>query len=418
MLPPPESRRLTRELLIVIAVGLLVHGAHAFLYSHAPGGDELRYLQCARYITEGRLTPADNPDYVNGPGYPALLSLFVGWDGPRYLSVRLLHACLTTGAALMLFLTTAHYAGRRWALAGALFLLLHPNTMRITPQLLTEPLTLMCITTFAWSFCKAMRSEKWIPAALLSTVALTWLILTRVMFGHVTVTMLIFGGAAFVLWKRQRRVLGRTVAMAAAALLLCVPYLADTHEKTGKIYCWSTNSGELLYWFTSTNPGECGNWFDYNDAMTNPDLAPHHREFFERVTRLPALQRDAAFMEAAKEHIKANPKGVLVNWVCNVVRLCFNTPRSFKAEELKTLVITAFNGPLLVMILVAFVLAWRNPQVLPMEVGLLWAFAAIYFGGSTLAASLARYFLVITPLLWVATATVLSRTMVIRLGPK
>jgi hypothetical protein len=79
-------------------------------------------------------------------------------------------------------------------------------------------------------------------------------------------------------------------------------------------------------------------------------------------------------------------------------------------------VITAFNGPLLIMVLLAFVLAWRAPQVLPMELAILWAFAAIYFGGSTLASSLARYFLVITPLLWVAVATVLSRTMSIRLG--
>jgi 4-amino-4-deoxy-L-arabinose transferase-like glycosyltransferase len=416
MFPPPESRVFARDILIVLVVGLLVYGAQAFLYPHPLVGDELRYLQCARYITEGRLTPAENPDYVNGPGYPAVLTLFLNWDGPRYLGVRLLHACLTTGAALMLFLTTAHYAGRRWALAGALFLLLHPNTMRITPQLLTEPLTLMCICTFIWSFCKALRSEKWLRWALLSVVALAWAILTRVMFGHVTVAILIFAGAAFLFWKRQRQPLGRTVAVAAAALLLCVPYLADTHEKTGKLYCWSTNSGELLYWMTSTNPGERGNWFDYKDAMTHRDLAANHREFFQRVTALPALQRDAAFMEAAKEHIKADPKGVCFNWVCNVVRLCFNTPRSFKPEELKTLVITAFNGPLIIMVVLAFVLAWRNPGALPMEVAILWAFAAIYFGGSTLASSLARYFLVITPLLWVAAATVLSRTMSIRLG--
>jgi hypothetical protein len=62
------------------------------------------------------------------------------------------------------------------------------------------------------------------------------------------------------------------------------------------------------------------------------------------------------------------------------------------------------------------VLAWRNPGALPVEVGLLWAFAAIYFGGSTLASSLARYFLPITPLLWLAVATVLSRTVSIRFG--
>lgn len=410
-------RRLPWELLIVM-IGLLVHGAQAFLYPHAPVGDELRYLQCARYITEGYLTPTDNPDYVNGPGYPAVLALFVHWDGPRYLCVRLLHAGLITGAALLLFLTVAYHAGRRWALAGALFLLLHPNTMRITPQLLTEPLTLLCMCAFMWSFCRAQRAEKWVPWALLCAFALAWLILTRVMFGHVTVAMLVFGSVGWLFWKGLRKPLTRLLAVLITALIFCLPYLADTREKTGKLYAWSTNSGEVLYWLTSTNPGECGNWFDYHDAMTHRDLAPHHREFFERITKLPALQRDAAFMEAAKENIKANPKGVLQNWVCNVVRLCFNTPRSHKPEELKTAVIIAFNGPLLLMVLLSLWLVWKNPSSLPPEVWMIWIFAGIYFGGSTLASSLARYFLVIIPPLWVAVATVLKRNLSIRLGLK
>ena len=355
---------------------------------------------------------------MNGPGYPAVVALFLKWDGPRYLCLRLLHACLITSAASLLFLTVNHYAGRRWALAGALFLLLHPNTMKITPQLLTEPLTLMCVCAFAWSFCKMQRSEKWMPWALFSAFALGWLILTRVMFGHVTTAMLVFCAAGALFWKSMRTPLLRTMAVAVVALAMCIPYLADTHEKTGKLYCWSTNSGELLYWFTSTNPGECGNWFDYNDAMNHRDLAASHREFFERVTKLPALQRDAAFMEAAKEHIKANPKGVLHNWVCNVVRLCFNTPRSFKPEELKTTVIFLFNGSLIAMVLFAFVILCKNHKALSPEVGLLWLFSAIYFGGSTLAASLARYFLPITPLLWLVAATVLSRTVGIRFSSK
>jgi hypothetical protein len=405
-------------LLIVLGASLLIHGAQAFLYPHPPVGDELRYLQCARYITEGHLTPADNPDYVNGPGYPAVLALFVKWDGPRYLVVRLLHACLVTGAALMLFLTVAYYAGRRWALAGALFLILHPNTMRITPQLLTEPLTLLCVCAFLWSFCKMQRSERWLPWALLSAFALGWLILTRVMFGHVAMTLLVLCLVSGIFWKRMRRPLLRTVAVAAAGLMICVPYLADTHEKTGKLYCWSTNSGEVLYWLTSTYPGECGNWFDYNDAMNHRDLAANHREFFERIIKLPALQRDAAFMDQALKNIKANPKGVLENWVCNVVRLCFNTPFSFKPEDIKSTIITAFNGPLLAMVLLALGLAWRFPQALPPEIGLLGLFGAIYFGGSTLAASLARYFLVITPVFWLTAATVLAQTLDIRFKVK
>lgn len=408
---PSTSPRRFSSVHLIILVGLLIYGGQGLFFPYPPVGDEKRYLQCAHYITEGYLTPADNPDYVNGPGYPAILALFVNWDGPDYRWVRMLHACFTTTAAVLLFLTTSYYAGRRWALAGALFLLLHPNALRITPQLLTEPTTLLCICSFMWSFCKMQRAEKWLPWALLCGGTLAWLILTRVMFGHVTMASLLFGSVAWLVWKSQRQALTRLLAVTSLGLVLCIPYLADTYEKTGKLYAWSTNSGEVLYWLTSTYPGECGNWFDYRDAMNHRDLAKNHREFFERVTQLPALQRDAAFMAQAKENIRSNPKGVLHNWMSNVVRLCFNTPRSFKPEELKTTAIIAFNGPLLVFVGFSLLLVVRRPETLPIEVAMMGIFAGIYFGGSTLASSLARYFLVITPLLWLVIATVLRRNV-------
>ena len=121
---------------VILILCLSLHGVRALNHSHEPVGDEIRYLSCARNITQGFLVPDDNPDFVNGPGYPALLAPFLAFD----LSLkwaRLLNAFLISGAVMLLFRTVKHYEGLGWAVASAVFLMVHPNTLRITPQLLT-----------------------------------------------------------------------------------------------------------------------------------------------------------------------------------------------------------------------------------------------------------------------------------------
>jgi hypothetical protein len=162
---------------------------------------------------------------------------------------------------------------------------------------------------------------------------------------------------------------------------------------------------------TSTNPGENGYWFDYNDAMHHPELAPHHRGFFERVSKLKVLEREAAFTEQAMKNLKANPKGVAHNWVCNTVRLFLGFPRSHRPEELATLAFVVFNGSLLVLGGCAVGLVGRRPGSFPKELWFLGIFTVIYLGGSTLASSLARYFLVVTPLLWPVVAAAITRNV-------
>ena len=385
--------------------------------------DEGRYVEWALHFLDRDVATFDDTDFVNGPGYPLVLAPFIAAmpglekqmdartppsETLPLLLARLLNAALMGGAAAFLFLTLQHYAGPAWAAAGALWTGLHPALLWVSFGLMTEPLALFCLTGFAWSCCHALRAEplswKWLLAA---SAFLGWLTLTRVFFGHVITATCIACLLAWPVMKARRPALRRILLMLGGALLICAPYLHHTWKKTGDFPCWSTNGGELLYWSTSHNPGENGHWFSYDDAVADPNLAPNHREFFERVLKLPVLEREAAFKARAREQFEL--RSFARNWACNLSRLAFGFPRAFHPEELRTLAFIAFNGPLVILALIALWFSLPHWRALPPEIGLLALMAAFYIGGVSLAPGMPRYFAVITPLLWIASAAVWRR---------
>lgn len=373
--------------------------------------DEARYVECAGNLSRGWLASEGNTDFVNGPGYPLVLWPFVA-SGASLLFARLVNALLIAAAAVLIRRSVLPYAGEKWALLSALVVALHPNLVRLAPYLMTEPLTTFCIAAFAFTFTTALRepchSIRWIAAA---AVAFAYLIMTRVIFGHVVLVLFAGSFGAMLLFKSHRIALARTAVISAMAFALCLPYLAYTKKHTGHALCWSTNGGELLYWATSHYPGENGHWFSYDDATTLPELAPNHKAFIERVNKLSVPGREAEFGKAAREHIREDPLAVAKNWLCNLSRLAFGFPRSFQVEDITLVPVILFNAPLLFLLGLAMLLSVRCLRDLPAEVLILFCFAAIYLGGSSLASGLPRYFLIITPLLWLFIATVLSRRL-------
>lgn len=312
--------------------------------------------------------------------------------------------------------TTRRYAGQGWAVGGALLTGFHPTLVWMGFSIMTEPLALFCLCGFVWSFTHALRrpvwSGKWVA---LAALFFGWLILTRVFFGHVLMAMVFFSGGLLIIKAWRGRIL-RALVILAGAFLMCVPYLAYTQAKTGQFLCWSTNSGELLYWMTSHHEGENGHWFDTKDVLEHPELAPLHDEFYEQVMALPVLEREAKFKDAAKANLAANPMRVLYNWACNLTRLAFGFPRSHQPEELRCIVLIGTNGPVIWMALVAGLIGAYFWKTVPVEIWLLMAMAAFYLGGSTLAPSLPRYFVPMVPVLWLGIAQVWSRHIRVKIA--
>lgn len=370
--------------------------------------DEARYLECAVNLSKGWLASDNNTDFVNGPGYPIVLWPFVT-SGASLLWPRLINGVFIGLAALLLVRTLRPYAGDRWAAAISLLTAFHPNLVRLGPYIMTEPLTTFCVCAFAHTFAGALREPgcSWRRIAAAS-VSFAYLIMTRVIFGHVVLVMLAGALVAMPVFRRSRTALVRTALICACSFALCIPYLAYTRAHTGQTLCWSTNGGELLYWMTSHHPGENGHWFSYDDAITRPELAPNHKAFIERVNKLDVPAREAEFSKAAREHITSAPRAVAFNWVCNVCRLVFGFPRSFMPEEVAAVPVIVFNAPLLMLMTLAVVLFGRRPSSVPPEIVILLGMALVYLGGSSLVSGLPRYFFIITPLLWLFTAASLA----------
>jgi 4-amino-4-deoxy-L-arabinose transferase-like glycosyltransferase len=408
------SDRLWQIGLFAIVVSLYTVLAFV-IHSDVPVWDEWRYIGTAKNLLMGFFVTGDDPNIIGGPGYPLLLVPFIAGD-VSLLWARVLNAWLVGLAALMIFSVIRHYAGRWWALAGAALTVFHPNLARMTPFLMTEALAMFCVALFLWCFSKALRCEGRATGWLvLAAVAMTWLTFTRLIFGHVMTATLVLAAIAALVWRRHRVALLKTVATAALSLLLCVPYLLHTYSLTGKFPYWSTNGSELLYWLTSHHPGENGHWYSDDDAMRRPELAPNHKTFYEGLWKMHIFERESALMEAAKENIRSDPKAVFHNWLCNISRLFFGFPRSFQKEELITVLILAFNGPLVLLCLAALVLWGKRPHSMPAEVVILAGIAVIYLGGTTLASALPRYLLPILPMLWLAIAILFRRNVTMKL---
>lgn len=406
-----ESKTPFTRLDAVLLVGTLLLYVAVTLAADRPDliWDEGRYLWFGQNLTQGAYTTPEKPDLINGPGYPLVLAVLLLLKTPL-LGLRMFNAVFMALAAWFSFRAVLPCAGRRWALGVALVTALHPNLVRTAPYLMTEALAVCCIAGFAWAFTAALRAERAGWAAIVAAAfALAWLTMTRVFFGNVIMASAVFVAMLLPLWKSARTQLLRALAVLALAFAMCVPWLAYTKSKTGDTLCWSTNGGELLYWATSTHEGENGHWFSEEDAQNKPELVANgHRDFYRDHYYLPVKERESALKKKALENIRANPKGVFKNWLCNWGRLIFGFPRSYQPEELVTLVLVAVNGPLVLAVLITLWVGWRHRRTIPPEAMLLALMTFIYFGGTSLLPGLPRYTIVAWPWIGVGMAAVLA----------
>lgn len=410
---PPNTQR-TEWLLIA---GTVVFYVLVALLADRPDliWDEGRYLWYAHNLQHGLYTMPDKPDIVNGPGYPLTLAGLQLLNVPL-LGLRMFNSVFMALAAWFTFRTVLPYAGKRWALAVALVLILHPSIVRTAPYLMTEALTVCCISGFAWAFTATLRAEQVNRNMVLVTAfALAWLTMTRVFFGNVMLASIFFILLFLPFWKSQRTALLRTLSILLISFAMCLPWLAFTKIKTGETLCWSTNGGELLYWATSTNEGENGHWFSEEDSQNLPELVANgHRGFYKTNYYLPLKEREAALKKKAMENIRANPVGVLQNWCCNWGRLIFRFPRSYHTEELLSVALIIVNGPILLVVFLAGWIGWRHRRTIPAEILMLAAMSFIYLGGTSLLPGLPRYTVVVWPWVGLGIAAILQRHLRVR----
>jgi hypothetical protein len=321
----------------IVAAGFLVLYLLILL---APGAiadrsDEGLYLAYAERIAHGGYAVRD-ATHVNflwyGPGLPLLVSPFAAVDAPVAI-IRTLGPIALASSLLVFHRLLRLFVSPGWAVGGMIALALYIPLWRLLPRLFTEPLAILLLVTGVLCAVHYLRGDGagWLCGA---GLALGGLLLTRLEFGWVFVASAVVGAVWWLISRRPRA--GRTTAVFLVALIPALPWLAYTHDLTGRFPYWGNSGGLSLYWMASPFPRDLGEPHPADEVLTNPRLADH-RPLFRRLARLGPVQADDELYQEARETISNHPARYVRNLAANFGRMFFRVPFSYGQSPSKIL---------------------------------------------------------------------------------
>jgi 4-amino-4-deoxy-L-arabinose transferase-like glycosyltransferase len=378
-------------------------------------GDEDAYVGMASRISQGDHSPSNHLTLWFGPGYPIVLSPFAYLKLP-WLLARLLNAFFLFGAILYLYKTLSLWLRGVYALIFAFVLGLYPPFWILVHRLLTENLVFFLVCGFMFHFCKLHRESKssW-SHLLLASIFLSYLALTKVFFGYV----ILLGLLSFLilyLWQKGEK-FKKTTYIYLLALIWCLPYLFYTYSLTGKVFYWGTSGGMSLYWMSTHYENEWGSW-KTGLVQDTPELAQQHREFFNKIAGLSAVEKDSASKKQAIDNITRHPTNYLINWMANIGRLLFSYPFSHGRDRLTTyfyLIPNMFIVVLFILGIYPAILRWKS---IPYEIFALLYFSLITFGGTSLLSAYDRQFRPLVPILLLWLSFLYVRVLKVEVRPE
>ncbi|WP_018345008.1 hypothetical protein [Cytophaga aurantiaca] len=388
-------------------------------------GDEARYIQFAQNLLHGFYSPAyPNIDLINGPGYPILLLPFVGFKLPL-LSITLFNALLHYLSVVFLF-KSVHIVSHSFKTACIVALCWGLNILAYQemPCILTECFTLFLISLFSYQIIKIYSTASITYRSIaFAGVTLGLLILTKVIFAYVVCVLFLFTAFFYFLQKRSDKLL-KIVCILSISIGTITPYIIYTYSLTGKFFYLSSEGGKVLYWMTSLDAHEYGDWNNNNftgncsnDIFCNADyIAKNHASDMERIGRSKSvLEVDSLFKAYAIQHIKANPVKYLKNWYANIGRLLFGIPASYYFQSPTTLIRIYINSILMLAMVYSLIVSLWNWKTLPLEIQILIGFSFVYLGLSSLVSAYPRQLNVMVPAILIWTAYAVKNTLQVRL---
>jgi len=403
----------SRRELARLAPLLAVYLAALVLFPSHPD-DEDSYLDLANRVTHGQYVTGDSdalldadsasPDLWFGPGLPLVLAPLVAVDLPVEV-IRAVGPLALFAAMLLFYVLARERFGSRDGLLATYAVGLFPLYLPLLSNLHSEPLAVLFVCAAMLGIARSLaRDDR--PSFVLAAGGLAGLALTRVAYGWVLTAMLL---AAVAWWLvRRGRVARRLAAITAAALVLCIPWLAYTYAKTDRVLQWGNSGALSLYWMASPYPGDTGDWRQADDVFTDPRLASH-RPFFESLRGLTLAEQNAEIEREALRNIREHPAAYAGNVGANLSRMLVNRPYSdsrWKANDL----FYAVPGLALAgaTVFAAVVLLGRR-RSLPAEAGPFALLAALAVGGHLLVATYPRMLAPVIPLLgWLVALAITS----------
>jgi hypothetical protein len=183
------------------------------------------------------------------------------------------------------------------------------------------------------------------------------------------------------------------------AAALCLPWLACTYSRTGKLFYWATSGGMSFYWMTSSGAGDFyGDWQGPNEVRDTAELAPH-REFFRQLSLMDEVQCDDALKAQARENLAAHPAVCLRNLAANLSRIFFSFPYTHTEQKLSTLFYALPNSFLLAFTTLALVHLARRSREAVAALHPYLLFAAAGFTGTAFLSAYPRMLFPFVPIM-------------------
>jgi 4-amino-4-deoxy-L-arabinose transferase-like glycosyltransferase len=372
--------------------------------------DQSRYAMYAQNLTEGFYAPPDTLFLWNGPGYPLLLAPFVKANIPL-MWAKLMNPALLFGVVLFVYYILREYMGHKKSIVGSYILGLYFPAFHPMTLLLTECLSMFLAAGFAFFVVKSFRNGRnhFIWAA---GFFCAYLALTKVIFGYVIGCSLVLSLLLLKVSKTWRKMAG----IYAISLLFCLPYLIYTYSISGKLFYWANAGGLNIYWMSTPNPKEYG---DYRPTqiVLKDDHFKQHRDLYQESAELNYVEQDALFKKRALANIRRHPVKYLRNWMANLGRMWYDYPFTYKYQRPETLFFMVPGSFLLVSIILCIYPLWKRRKNIPSELAVLICFVVIYLGGSSLVHTSVRYVLPIVPILIIIIFYTATKILEIKLTP-
>ena len=415
--------------ILIIYVGLIF-----IIGREEPIGDGERYWAFAENILNGYYANKDMaPGFLwNGPGYPLFIAFLRLFNFSTF-QITLFNSLFIYLSSVFFLKTSNYYLSFNKSLFLSYFMILSNLTLPVyATYLYTEPITLFLVTLILYYTFKLFKTDK-NKYIIYTSVAFTFLILTKVIFAYYLPLLIIL---FFFLKEKFIKKIFLTLVL---SLVFTLPYQIYTYNLTQKIFYWSDAGGDLLYWISSKEEIDLGQWQEKNTPLLketikekysnlNPELLNSlndkifenrnkvHGAFLDSIKNLNGIEKDDALKHKALKNIKNNKLIFAKNWMFNVSRLFTGSPTSLYFKPPNTPIRSLFNIALSSFLffsyLISVFLYILKPKRFDKYVLVVLLFFIIYIGGTSLLAAQSQRFLIpITPALFLFSGIILNKTI-------
>lgn len=372
-------------------------------------GDENRHIRYATNLTHGYYTDADNPELLNGPGYPMVLAPFVA-SNSGLLLLKFLNAFFVIVGVVYFYKSVGLFTTKKHSIFFAYLIGLYPPLIRYMPLLYSESLAFMVICGLIYHLYKLSQSEKINRKQLvIASLYLGLLIMVKIIFLHVIGLGILLIAGLYIVHKNKQVL--RIFIVIFLGTIFITPYLIYAYTLTGKPFYLGTGAGEILYHRSSPYENELGNWFSKEDALNGQSvnyepsqvyenlhqLSNNHRNFYLKLEPLTNIERDSAFKSMAIKNMKANPSKYLKNTIANTGRFFFHYPFSYRNQNMNVYGYMIPNMFILVLWTLSLFPTFLTKKKIPYVLKTILVFNLVYACGIILADGRGRNFIIMVP---------------------